>query len=432
MKIGIQTWGSEGDIRPFAALSAALVRAGHEVTMVVTEIADRDYSKIAMKHGFRLRMVASPVLKSAEEMAALGAWLLLVRHPSLQARFIFSRALMPVMPQITTAAFELAAECDLVIGHFVLHPLRVAAELRGIPYVTVQLVHGMVPTKMLSPLGFPDLFPWMRAPAWAMAKWATNRLALKETNQLRVKHGLRPITEVLTESWMSHELNLICVSPAIFNRPADWDASQVVSGFLDFPEDGVVEEIPRALAEYLDAGDPPVYFGFGSLVPTKPTLLHQTVRMWKKAAALSGQRAVFQLPDELLCPFQIANSDRMHFVGRVSHRALFPRCSVIVHHGGSGTTQAALLSGRPSIVVAHVADQFLWGSELVRLGAAAAVFNRLTVRASRLGAAIVRTIRDASYLVNAIRIGDQMRGEDGAELAAREIERLGKSRVSSR
>ncbi|MFY8216773.1 MAG: glycosyltransferase [Chthoniobacterales bacterium] len=424
MKIGIQTWGSEGDIRPFTALAAALVRAGHDVTLVVTEIAERDYTRVAKKHGFTLRMVASPVLKSPSEMAALGALLLLLRHPSLQARFIFSRGLKPVLPEITAAAFELAAECDLVIGHFVLHPLRAAAELSGIPYVSVQLVHGMVPTKQHSPLGFSDRFPWLRPFAWAMANWASNQLVLRDTNSLRAKHALPPFRDALTGSWVSKDLNLICVSPTIVDRPNDWDASHVVCGYLDFPVEDAVEEIPDGLEKFLDRGPAPVFFGFGSLVPTQPVLLRQTVRLWQRAARLAQCRAVCQIPEELLPLVGSLTRDDCYFAGRVPHRLLFPRCAAIVHHGGSGTTQAALVSGRPSVVVAHVADQFLWGSELVRLGAAPTVLNRLTLRARPLAAAVKRAIDDPPYQSAAAAMGDRMRDEDGAAVAADAINRL--------
>ena len=59
MRIGMQTWGSEGDIRPFVALGAALRTRGHDVELVYTEIADRRYEAIAASHGFTARAVAS-------------------------------------------------------------------------------------------------------------------------------------------------------------------------------------------------------------------------------------------------------------------------------------------------------------------------------------------------------------------------------------
>ena len=60
MRIGLQTWGSEGDVQPFIALAAGLARAGHEVTLVVTDNAGRDYSGLAQSFGFRLVDVRNP------------------------------------------------------------------------------------------------------------------------------------------------------------------------------------------------------------------------------------------------------------------------------------------------------------------------------------------------------------------------------------
>ena len=45
MKIGIQTWGSNGDIRPMIALADGLQQAGHTVTLAVTSLDNRCYAK---------------------------------------------------------------------------------------------------------------------------------------------------------------------------------------------------------------------------------------------------------------------------------------------------------------------------------------------------------------------------------------------------
>ncbi len=58
MRIGIQTWGSEGDIRPFIALGAALTRRGHQVELLYTEISERRYEHIAAALGFTARAIA--------------------------------------------------------------------------------------------------------------------------------------------------------------------------------------------------------------------------------------------------------------------------------------------------------------------------------------------------------------------------------------
>lgn len=415
MRVGIQTWGSEGDIRPFTALAAGLVRAGHEVILVATEVDNRNYSEVAARHGFELRMVASPVLKSEKEIIALGTALLIATHPALQLHLLLKRALDPAIAEMTTAAFELASTCDLLIGHFVVYPLGVAAECFGKPYVTVQLAHGFVPTRFAGPPGFNSLGQWSYPLAWTLARWAINVITLRKINKLRQANNLPLRHDTLVDSWSAPDLNLIAVSQAIFDRPADWAPKHVVCGFLDFAEAGVLEAIPPALDTFLRTGETPVYFGFGSLTPTEPKILKSTVELWKNAVSRAGVRAVIQLPQQLLDGFP--SSDQCCFVGRVPHRALFPRCSVIVHHGGSGTTQAALLAGRPSVVVAHVADQMFWGAELMRLGAASAVLSRITLRASSLSRAVKKAVDTPELTKNARAAGGRMRADCGVDRA---------------
>jgi UDP:flavonoid glycosyltransferase YjiC (YdhE family) len=70
-------------------------------------------------------------------------------------------------------------------------------------------------------------------------------------------------------------------------------------------------------------------------------------------------------------------------VGHIPHDWLFPQCSMVVHHGGAGTTAAVLRAGIPSIIVPFFADQFFWG-QLVQsrgLGPAALPHKKLTADA---------------------------------------------------
>merc|ERR550532_3202261 len=51
-------------------------------------------------------------------------------------------------------------------------------------------------------------------------------------------------------------------------------------------------------------------------------------------------------------------ADNVFFTDTAPHEWLFPQCAVIVHHGGVGTTAAALRSGVPTVVTPIFADQF--------------------------------------------------------------------------
>ncbi len=90
MKIGLQTWGSEGDIRPFTALAAGLVKAGHEITLVVTDNIGRDYSAVAKKYGFKLIPVGNPEMQDPKQVSKVWRELIDAGNPLKQAQMIWT------------------------------------------------------------------------------------------------------------------------------------------------------------------------------------------------------------------------------------------------------------------------------------------------------------------------------------------------------
>jgi UDP:flavonoid glycosyltransferase YjiC (YdhE family) len=161
------------------------------------------------------------------------------------------------------------------------------------------------------------------------------------------------------------------------------------------------------------------------MVPDDPQQVVAVARVWTDTVEQLGCRAIFQLP----LP-DVSQSFAAH--GRVlvttcaPHHLVFPRCSAIVHHGGAGTSQSALLAGRPSVVVAHLLDQFFWGNELERIGVAPPHLRRACLTAPKLARALDTVLHSASMARQALRIGVSLAREDGVSTAVGLIEtRLG-------
>ena len=66
------------------------------------------------------------------------------------------------------------------------------------------------------------------------------------------------------------------------------------------------------------------------------------------------------------------------------HGWLLPQTSVVIHHGGAGTTHSAARAGVPSVVMPLAGDQFFWADRLQRLGVAPAPVKVSNLRASTL------------------------------------------------
>jgi UDP:flavonoid glycosyltransferase YjiC (YdhE family) len=104
-----------------------------------------------------------------------------------------------------------------------------------------------------------------------------------------------------------------------------------------------------------------------------------------------------------------------------SSRRHFSHCRAIVHHGGAGTSQSALRAGKPSVVVAHTAEQELWGRELKRIGVASKLLLRRKLTSSQLAAAIELVVGSSGINERANRLGREVSMENGVAIAVRLI-----------
>lgn len=422
MRVGLQAWGSEGDFSPFTTLAAALTKRGHDVTLAVTDNIGRSYQPLAERFGYRLVPVQGASQPSREDVRRVWREMIAVGNPIKQAELVTWYGFDPLADAMFSAAKELCASNDAVIGHFFVYPLRVAAESACTPMATLNVVHNCVPSAEICPPGLPDLGRWGYPLGWRLVQSMVNRIFLPRVNRLRNRVGLPPNTDLMTQTWASDKLNIIAVSPSICRRPRDWSSNHLVSGFLNPPSGLAVEEPPAALENFLLSGDPPVYFTFGSMMVEDLDYIQEAAGIWSETARRLGCRAIFQLPWHDLDAF--ATDQRVFKVSRSPYKRIFPRCAAVVHHGGAGTTQSSLMAGCPSVIVAHMSDQFFWGSELERLGVAGPTQRRKGLSARALAKAIARAIESPSIAKRAKQLGAAMALEDGVSVAVEAIERV--------
>jgi UDP:flavonoid glycosyltransferase YjiC (YdhE family) len=170
-------------------------------------------------------------------------------------------------------------------------------------------------------------------------------------------------------------------SPSVVPRPADWPPELRVTGYWwPAPPDW---NPPQELTDFLDAGPPPVFVGFGSMAPGQGDRLAAIVL---DAVRRAGVRAVLQAGWSGLAA--AAPHDDVLSIGEAPHEWLFPRMSTVVHHAGAGTTAAALRAGVPAVPVPVLADQPFWARRVHQLGAATRPLPLSALTAPRLAAAL--------------------------------------------
>ena len=205
-------------------------------------------------------------------------------------------------------------------------------------------------------------------------------------NRFRVKTlGLEPVSTL----WAPGQLFRLKVpytylwSPGLIPKPADWGPEIDITGFV-FLDLASSFKPPDTLTSFLDAGDPPVYIGFGSIVVDDPDKFTSLIF---EAVKKSGVRALVSkgwggLGDENNTP------DNVYMLENTPHDWLFPRVSAVVHHGGAGTTAIGLKCGKPTIIVPFFGDQPFWGAMVAKAGAGAEPIPYKRLTAEKLAAGI--------------------------------------------
>jgi sterol 3beta-glucosyltransferase len=201
----------------------------------------------------------------------------------------------------------------------------------------------------------------------------------------------------------------------------------VLTGYWRLPPQarqrlGESEPSPE-LADWLSAGEPPVFMGFGSMPILDPApLVEATI----EAARRTGVRVLIGAGWTELAKAGVTLPEDVRLTGDVDFDWLFPRCRAVIHHGGSGTTGAGLTAGRPTWIYSLYFDQPFWGTRVRRLGVGG--HGRFRDMRARPLAEVIRRLGHDDIRQRASALGDQLRREDGVAAAVAVITRHARPR----
>ncbi|MDX2680973.1 glycosyltransferase [Streptomyces sp. NY05-11A] len=396
MRVLLTTWGSRGDVEPLAGLAVALQELGAEVRVCAPP--DEEFAALLGRVGVPL-VPLGPTVKSV----VAGP-----KPPTAEAAFRLAPALVAARFDTLTAAAE---GCDALLATGLMPAgARDVAEKLGIPYVLA----------CFHTLGLPSRhFPPGRRPGtpspqdetdnrvlWEQDAQRVNALYGEALNSHRAAIGLPPVDNVrdhvLTgRPWLAADATL-------WPSQGRTDLDVVQTGAWILPDD---RPLPAELEAFLEAGEPPVYVGFGSMAAYAPT---DIARVAIEATRARGRRVLLARGWAGLAP--IDDGDDCFVVGEVNQQALFPRVAAVVHHGGAGTTTTAARAGAPQLVVPRIADQPYWARRVAELGIGAAHLDP-TPTVESLSAAL-ETALDPETRVRASALAATIR-TDGATVAAK-------------
>jgi vancomycin aglycone glucosyltransferase len=175
-------------------------------------------------------------------------------------------------------------------------------------------------------------------------------------NSSRASLGLAPVSDV--RSHIFTDRPWLAADPTLGPWPDPEDQAVFQTGAWILPDE---RPLSPELETFLDAGEPPVYFGFGSIRASEDlsqVMIKSARALGRRAIVSRGWAELSLVDDEPDC---LA-------IGEVNQQALFKRVAAVVHHGGAGTTTAAARAGAPQVVIPQLYDQHYWARRIHHLG----------------------------------------------------------------
>jgi UDP:flavonoid glycosyltransferase YjiC (YdhE family) len=405
----LATVGTDGDVVPHLGLGAALRARGHRVTLAAPEPYRTRVDVLGLEF--------CPLVTAAEigrVLADPDMW-----HP-LRSGVMMARWGGPMVPRQYEVLANLAREPGSVL---VANPgvlaARLVQEKLGTPTASLLLQPGLLPSSTRPPEmpGGLTIPPWLPGPLrhlyWLAVDTAGYALVGPSLNPVRADLGLPPVRRVF-RWWLSPDL-VIGLFPPWYGAPQlDWPPQLRLAGFGRF--DGAWGELSEDVRRFCGDGPPPIAFTLGTGMRHAAGFFRMAVAACETLDARG--LLLTKYPDVI--PARLPPGVR--HCAFAPFRRLLPLCGAVVHHGGVGTTAAALEAGCPQLVLPLAWDQPDNAARVAALGVGLALGPRHR-GSGHLSRALAQLLApDVRSRCRAI--AGRAGGEDGLEVAAGWVENL--------
>ncbi len=406
-RIVIAAIGSHGDVAPLTGLGVRLRQAGHHVTLAAYE----RFNSLISNAGLDFRGIAGPATSSEDADVNVRKEL---------AEFLAPRGMRSLGTALLGAIHDVPADVLLLspFSELAGHPL---AEAKGIPSMGIRLQPCSATAEFPpAPLGAWSAGAAANRLASHAGAWLVDRLYGGVVSGFRRDLGLpKASAGKLRRNRSESEWTVLHgFSPHIVPRPSDWRPGLEVTGYW-WPQTDPQWQPSPTLVDFLAAGDPPVFIGFGSTM-TSAAQAARMSELVRGALHRAGMRGIVQTGWAGIN----ADDDGVVTVGELPHSWLFPRMAAVVHHCGAGTTAAGLRAGVPTVAVPGLGDQPFWARRLQDLGLSAGTIPQRALTVERLANVLGVAVTDRVLTGRCRRVADLIAAEDGAADVVMTVDRL--------
>jgi sterol 3beta-glucosyltransferase len=408
MNITILTYGSRGDVQPFLPLSICLMKRGHKVILA----APSRFKNLIEEHQVNFFLLAGDPEDLSRKLNDVGFNFI------KQTQALANHAI-EIGADIFRQTESACQNADLIIHTFA-HAFgaHALAREKNIPDIHIQTFPMFTPTGDYPNVTLPNFRNRFLNRLSHITSAKIFYLAAKigfEYVRRKARLPKRKITFPFDKKPLHFRTPILCAwSPTFLLPSSDVAPREHVTGYYFFPLNNSYSPSPE-LDSFLKNGKPPICISFGSMVNKDAKRIDEIIR---EALRRTNNRGIVlsgwsDIKNE-------STSDLL-YIESAPHDWLLPKCKMIVHHGGAGTTSAGLRAGIPTIVIPFTADQPFWGNQIYKMGVGAKPILVKNLSVNKLMKAIVEAESDVVCKQSQV-TGQAIRSERGVDEAVNLIE----------
>lgn len=405
MKIILTPFGSTGDVQPLLALGIALKQNSHEILV----LSSPNYEKIFREYGLSFYKAGFDIQSTMElySKEIYGNFFKLIKT----FKKIYRDLIIDQYNQLLSIA---EYNTDLILGSGLSIASKSVAEKLKIPYHQVCYYPNVYPSRYYPPtfISYQRFPNWINLIFWNYQNNILKRLFGNSLNQLRKEKGLQEIIDFTNHI---NKNSILACNKSLVTVPRDVKTNFIHTSYLFLRSQIKLDD---EILNFISKANKTIYIGFGSMTATNPKkslkLLKELSNLTEYKFIISKGWAKFDLE---------AHSNNVLIIDYVPFHILFPMMSIVIHHGGAGTTISAAQSGVPQIIVPHMIDQYYWGKLISDKKIGSKPIKKKLLTLKRLKKSINYIFNNPEITENAKKLGLEMKKENGLKSTVRYIEK---------
>lgn len=411
-RIVLTTHGTLGDLHPYLALALELRTRGHNPVIASCKVHQEKVESCDLEFRCIRPDLPTDDLELHQRLT----------EPRRGLERVIREWMMPAIHETYEDLIDVIQQhkADLLVSQILIFPAPIIAEKTGIRWISTELQPGAVMSAYDPPVMAPipglanlrGLGSGFHKALFGIAK-LPSRTWSQPVAHLRRDLNLPPGNNPLFAGRHSPHLVLALFSRVLGSPQPDWPSNVRVTGFPFYDEKN--STLSRDLETFLTEGEPPIVFTLGSSAVLDPGQFYgesiaAISRLNTRAVLLTGNdRITYDWPRNIIAaPY-------------APYEKIFPAASVIVHHGGVGTTGQALRAGKPMLVMPFGGDQYDNGARIERLGVGRTIMPQ-KYSSERVAIELSHLLKESKHREQALKIGSIVEKEDGVNVACDAIE----------